>query len=231
MALVPPNYTEPEDPFNAEIELGMQYTSGNTDSSNFNSRSKLNYDVSKYHHETVLKAYFASDSKDTTAEQYAVQYQLDYDLRGSKYIYGRGELNWDRFGSFTQKQSYSFGYGYSPIDRRHTKLSLEVGAGYRYNKPNTDDSTEESQSAKDEGIVRMASKFEQRLHEYTTFNLDGAVESGNRNTIATLKASLRNHLWANLALKIGIDVEYTDKVPESTEQTDIISTVNLLYKF
>ncbi|WP_035416276.1 DUF481 domain-containing protein [Ferrimonas kyonanensis] len=231
-ALVPPEYKEPEDRLDAEVELGLQYTSGNTESSNFNSRGKIVYDAEAARHETNLHAYFASDNQSTTAEQYTVQYQLDYKLKGTQYVYGRSELIWDRFGSFTQQQIYSFGYGYSPIDHRHTKLSLEAGAGYRYNKPNLSDSdTDSDGSSTDEGIARFAGKLEQRLHEYTTFNAEGAVETGNRNTIATLKLSIRNQLWADLALKIGTDVKYTEKVPENSEKTDIISTVNLLYSF
>ncbi|WP_286340460.1 DUF481 domain-containing protein [Ferrimonas sp. YFM] len=231
LALVPPEYKEPEDRLDAEVELGLQYTSGNTESSNFNSRGKLVYDGDAAKHETVLKAYFASDNQSATAEQYTVEYQLDYKLSGSNYLYGRSELIWDRFGSFTQQQIYSAGYGSTLIDRRHTKLSLEAGGGYRFNEANLTDDDADQSSSTDEGIARFSGKFEQRLHEYTTFNAEGAVETGNRNTVATLKMSIRNQLWADLALKIGTDIKFTDRVPENSERTDIISTVNLLYTF
>ncbi|TKB51389.1 DUF481 domain-containing protein [Ferrimonas sediminicola] len=231
LALVPPEYKEPEDRLDAEVELGLQFTSGNSESSNFNGRGKLVYDADAAKHETVLKAYFASDNQSTTAEQYTLEYQLDYKLGGSNYIYGRSELLWDKFGSFTRQQIYSAGYGSTLVDRRHTKLSLEVGGGYRYNEPNLTDADQGGRRSTDEGIARFSGKFSQRLHEYTTFNTEGAVETGNRNTVATLKMSIRNQLWADLALKIGTDLKFTDRVPENSERTDIISTVNLLYTF
>ncbi|WP_345332088.1 DUF481 domain-containing protein [Ferrimonas pelagia] len=232
LALVPPNYKDPVNRFTAELELGMQYNSGNTNSANFNTRSKLIYDGDNAKHEGNLRGFFASDNNSTTAEQYQLQYQLDYKLEGSHYLYGRTELLIDRFGSYERQNTISGGYGFTPLDKKQTKLSLEGGLGYRYNRANLSNSTDPAQRAsEEEAIVRLASKLEHRMQEYTTFNADTTLETGNNNTIANINLSYRNQLWADLALKIGMDIKYTDKVPEGTENTDVISTINLLYTF
>ncbi|WP_345316260.1 DUF481 domain-containing protein [Ferrimonas gelatinilytica] len=230
LALVPPDYKEPTTKYLAELELGMQYNSGNTNSSNFNTRGKLVYDIENARQELVLRGYFASDNKETSAEQYQIQYQVDYKLQGTRYLFGRADLLWDRFGAFEKQHTLSSGYGFTPLDIKNTKLSLEVGAGFRYNQANLSNSATPEQNRKDEeAILRLASKFEHRLMEYTSFNADANVEYGQSNTIANLNLSYRNQLWADLALKIGMDIKYTDQVPEGTKHNDVISTVNLLY--
>ncbi|ADN74739.1 protein of unknown function DUF481 [Ferrimonas balearica DSM 9799] len=231
LALVPPNYSDPPTDLDAEVELGMQYNSGNTNSANFNTRGKLVYDTENARQEAVARAYFAADDEKTTAEQYQLQYQSDYKLEGTQYLYGRGDMLWDRFGSYLKQFTYSFGYGYTPLDAKRTKVTLEVGAGYRYNEANLSNSDDMSDPTNDEGIVRLASKLEHRLQEYTTFNADASVETGNRNTIANLNLAYRNQFWADLALKVGFDIKYTDKVPVGTENHDVVSTVNLIYSF
>ncbi|SHH96378.1 DUF481 domain-containing protein [Ferrimonas marina] len=231
-ALVPPDYKEPTTDFTAELELGLQYNSGNTESSSFNSRGRLIYDMENARHDTTLRGYFASDNETTSAEQYQVQYQLDYKLEGTRYVFGRADMLWDRFGSYVQQHIASVGYGYNPVDRKHTKWTLEGGVGYRYNEANLSNTEDPDQNATDdEAIVRIASKLEHRLQEYTSFNADATIETGSLNTVANLNLSYRNQLWADLALKIGMDIKYTDVIPEGTEHTDVISTVNLLYTF
>ncbi|WP_051201967.1 DUF481 domain-containing protein [Ferrimonas senticii] len=230
LAIVPPNYSEPEEPFAAEVEFGMQYTSGNSDSNSFNSRVKMVYDGDNARHETGLRGYFASDDESTSAEQYQALYQLDYKLENDRYVFGRSELKWDRFGSYTDQHTFSSGYGWTQYETSSTELTLELGGGYRYNRANLEEGSDEEPSTS-EGIFRAAAKFEHQLHEYTTFTADATVESGNVNTVADLKLAYRNHFWADLALKFGVDISYTDNVPDGTKNTDVISTVNLLYSF
>ncbi|QIZ78659.1 DUF481 domain-containing protein [Ferrimonas lipolytica] len=231
MALVPPNYSDPEKNLSSEIELGMQYTSGNSDTSNFNSRVKAIYDGDAARHEWGVWGYFASDEDETSAEQYQFQYQLDYKLAGSEYIYGRGDLKWDRFGSYTRKHTFSSGYGWTPYETKDSELILEVGLGYRYNKVSVSEESDDDLNKKDEAIFRTAAKWEHKLQEYTTFTADATIETGDVNTVADLKLAYRNQFWADLALKFGVDITYTDKVPEDSEKTDVISTVNLIYSF
>ncbi|WP_298442074.1 DUF481 domain-containing protein [uncultured Ferrimonas sp.] len=229
-ALVPPNYNEPKRKLSSEIELGMQYTSGNSETSNFNSRIKAVYDGDGARHEVGLRGYFASDDGDSSAEQYQALYQLDYKLPATQYIFGRGEFKWDRFGSFSRQHTLSSGYGRTPYETKDSKLSLEAGLGYRYNYANLDDDSLDDPSS-DEGIFRIASKWRHQLQEYTVVTADASVETGNLNTVAELKLAYRNQFWADLALKFGIDFSYTDDVPEDSKNTDVISTVNLLYSF
>ncbi|KFZ38835.1 hypothetical protein HR45_00030 [Shewanella mangrovi] len=228
-ALVPPDYHEPPNNFRAEIEAGFQLNTGNTDSTSFNGRTRLVYDTSKATQEGTFKAYYAADSESTTAERYDLQYQSNYKLKGG-YVFGRGEFVSDKFGAYTDIYTISSGYGFDAIATGRTKLSLEVGPGYRYNMPiDTDDDPDPS--AEKEVILRTAAKFEQKIHEYTTFNADLTAEIGQNNNTLLLDMGYKNTLFQDWAFKVGVNMKYTEVVPEGSKQTDTITTFNLLYTF
>ncbi|MCE9677578.1 DUF481 domain-containing protein [Shewanella sp. AS1] len=228
-ALVPPDYQEPPSDFSAEIETGLQINTGNTESSSFNGRTKLVYDTKIFRQEGVFKGYYAADSEKTTSEKYDAQLQSSYKVY-SGYIFGRGEYTKDRFGSYTEIITVSTGYGFDAISNDRTKLSLEVGPGYRYNLPHASD-TEPFPEADREVILRTAARFEQKIHEYTSFNADLTSEIGQVTNTFTLDMGYKNTLFQDWAFKIGVNVKYTDVVPEGSKNTDTVSTFNLLYTF
>ncbi len=228
-ALVPPEYKEPPSDFSAEIEAGFQLNTGNTQSSSFNGRTKLVYDGDDARHEGTLKAYFASDSERTTAEKYDLQLQSNYKMDGG-YLFGRGDFTWDQFGSYTRITTISSGYGFDAIDNRKTKMSLEIGPGYRYNLP-IDTVAIPNPEAEKDLILRTAAKFEHKLQEYTSINADLTAEAGEKNKTITLDLHYKNTLFQDWAFKIGTNVKYTEVVPAGSEQTDTVTTFNLLYTF
>ncbi|MDF0534757.1 DUF481 domain-containing protein [Shewanella sp. A32] len=228
-ALVPPDYHEPTNKFTAEVEAGFQLNTGNTDSTSFNGRTKMVYDTAKTTQEGTFKAYYAADSESTTSEKYDLQMQSNFKLK-SGYVFGRGEFVWDKFGSYTDIYTISSGYGFDAVSTGRTKLSLEVGPGYRYNLPiATED--EPNPSSETDVILRTAAKFEQKIHEYTTFNADLTTEVGENNNTVTLDMGYKNTLFQDWAFKVGFYVKYTEIVPEGSKQTDTITTFNLLYTF
>ncbi|MEC4725645.1 DUF481 domain-containing protein [Shewanella sp. D64] len=231
-ALVPPDYQEPPSDFTAEIEAGFQLNTGNTESSSFNGRTKLVYDTVQTKQEATFKAYFAADDEKTTSEKYDIQLQSNYKLNSDwgGYVFGRGDFTSDRFGSYTQISTLSTGYGFDAISDLNTSLSLEIGPGYRYNMP-IETESEPDPEANADIIVRTAVKFEQRLQEYTTLNADLTAETGEDNSTLTLDMNYKNTLFQDWAFKIGVNIKYTNIVPEGTKQTDTITTFNLLYTF
>lgn len=229
LALVPPDYQEPPSDFTAEIEAGFQLNTGNTESSSFNGRTKLVYDTDSTRQEATIKGYFAADDEKTTSEKYDLQLQSSYKFY-SGYVFGRGDFTWDKFGSYTRVSTISGGYGFDPISNSSTKLSLEVGPGYRYNLPISTDNIPNPEANKDV-ILRTAAKFEQKLQEYTSLNADLTSEVGEDNNTLTLDMSYKNTLFQDWAFKIGVNIKYTQVVPEGSKQTDTITTFNLLYTF
>ncbi|WP_410010885.1 YdiY family protein [Shewanella sp. NFH-SH190041] len=228
-ALVPPDYQEPPSDFTAEVEAGFQLNTGNTESSSFNGRTKLVYDTHNFKQEGTVKAFFASDSEKTTAEKYNLQLQSNYKIN-SGYIFAQGDFTWDKFGSYTRIATISSGYGFKPINTTNTSMSLEVAPGYRYNLPYGNDPAVDP-IAEQDVILRTTAKFEQKIHEYTNFTADLVTEVGENNNTVALDLAYKNTVFQDWAFKVGFNVKYTQVVPEGTQQTDTISTFNLLYTF
>ena len=228
-ALVPPDYHEPVNNFRAEIEAGFQLNTGNTDSTSFNGRTKFVYDTATATQEGTLKAYYAADDEGTTAERYDVEAQSNYKLQ-SGYVLANGQFTWDQFGAYTNRYTFVSGYGFDAINSGGTKLSLEVGPGYRYSLPIETDE-DPNPTADKEVIMRARARFEQQIHEYTTFNADLTTEIGATNNLVTLDVSYKNTLFQDWAFKVGFKMEYNENVGEDSKQTDTITTFNLLYTF
>lgn len=228
-ALVPPDYQEPPSDLTAEIEAGLQLNTGNTESSSFNGRSQLVYDTYRTKQEATLKAYFASEKSETTSKKYELQLQTNYKVTNG-YIFGRSDLTWDKFGSYTQISTISTGYGFNAISSYRTKLSLEIGPGYRYNMP-AESLTEPDPDAETDVILRTAAKVSRKLQEYTSINADLTSEIGENNNTLTLDMNYKNLVFQDWAFKIGVNIKYTDIVPEGSKQTDTVTTFNLLYTF
>ncbi|GGP37757.1 hypothetical protein GCM10009347_02150 [Shewanella algicola] len=228
-ALVPPEYQEPDTSFNAEVEAGLQLNSGNNETKNFNGRTYLTYDSLKTKQEATLKAYYAADGSESTSEKYELYLQSNYKLdRG--YVFGRGEFTWDEYGSYTRISTISTGYGFDLIKNYTTKLSLEAGPGYRYDKPQAS-TTEPNPDDNRDVILRTAAKYTVKLQEYTSFNADVTAETGLENNTLTLDMSYKNTFIQDWAFKIGMNVKYTEVVPEDSKKTDTVTTFNLLYTF
>tara|TARA_R110002033_G_scaffold42074_2_gene82938 strand:- start:1607 stop:2359 length:753 start_codon:yes stop_codon:yes gene_type:complete len=228
-ALVPPDYQEPPSSFNAEVEAGLQLNSGNNETKNFNGRTYLSYDSKNTKQEATLKAYYAADGNESTAERYALYLQSNYKLERG-YIFGRGEFTWDQFGSYTRISTVSTGYGFDLIKNNRTKLSLEAGPGYRYDQPQGS-VAEPDPDANRDIILRSAAKYTVKLQEYTSFNADVTAETGQTNNTLTLDMSYKNTFIQDWAFKIGMNIKYTEVVPDDSKNTDTITTFNLLYTF
>uniref|UniRef100_UPI004048CE8B DUF481 domain-containing protein n=1 Tax=Shewanella sp. TaxID=50422 RepID=UPI004048CE8B len=228
-ALVPPDYQEPDSSFYAEVEAGLQLNSGNNETKNFNGRTYLTYDSLNTKQEGTVKVYYAADGSESTAEKYELFLQSNYKLdRG--YVFGRGEFTWNEFGSYTRITTISSGYGFDLIKNYKTKLSLEAGPGYCYDQPQsstTDPYPDENRDV----ILRSAAKYTVKLQEYTTFNADVTAETGLDNNTLTLDMSYKNTFIQDWAFKIGMNIKYTEVVPDDSRNTDTVTTFNLLYTF
>ena len=229
LALVPSYYRDPENHFTAEIEAGFQLNTGNTSSTSFNGRTNMVYDTSKAKQEMTLKGFFSSDEKRTTSEKYELQLQSNYKL-STGYIFAQGDFTWDRFGSYTKVSTVSSGYGFDAISANKVKLSLEFSPGYRYNLPIETDQ-EPTPSSNSEVILRSAARFSYKLHEYSSVDANLTAENGGDNNTLTLDASYKNLVFKDWAFKVGVNVKYTEVVPEGTKKTDTVTTFNLLYTF
>ncbi len=228
-ALVPPYYGKSDDEYRwqAEVELGLAASRGNTRNDAYNSRVRLGMDTDRTHQELVFSSNFARDKDTTSAERYRLELQSDAKLWPNYYLFVRGNQLFDRFGTYRSESSVATGLGTSLISRRYTSLKFELGPGYRLLEAGHDTGEEDEKEA----ILRSVLKYERRIHERTRFNASIELEAGQENTIGMVDAYFTNQLFGDLALKFGVNYRYTQQVDDESANSDTLSSLNLLYTF
>ncbi len=120
-----------ESPWSGSASLGFLSTSGNTDSTSYNSAFDISFTKNKWTHTFTAAAIGAEQTDISTSEAYAADWKSSYDFSEHNYVFGL--VNWrkDRFSGVDEQLSESIGYGRRIIDTPAHSLSAEIGAGHR----------------------------------------------------------------------------------------------------
>jgi len=233
---VPPEFYNERQDLKTEIEMGFIYSKSNTTTSTINSRLKFDYDIKVGENNKdlqqvlTLRHYFSEDDISVTTQKLQFEYQLNYQLNSNNSLFGRVEIEHDKFASYIDKQTISTGLSYSVYDFTKSKLKFEVGPGYRYSKPNNKISNE-YQSSSSEPIIRGAVIWSRRFNKNLKISSDASTELGQDNTISSINSRLENYLLGDLSLTFEVRYKYTHVVPEESVNSEFFSNLNLMYTF
>ncbi|MCE0557130.1 MULTISPECIES: DUF481 domain-containing protein [unclassified Motilimonas] len=229
LAIVPPEYDDPIEPWQSSIEFGWMYDKGNKTTHALNSVLIIDYDAdSDLTGHIEYNFDYASDDGVPYTKRGRIQLQGDYALSDEDYIFLRVDLKKHKFASFAKEQTYSSGYGKTFLDENEHKLSLEIGPGYRYSEPQK---TLQDQTKKKEGIVRSVIKYQRSFTESIKFYLDTSLETGNKNTISNIDAKLENKILNDLSLVFSFSNTYTKNVPVGAVNNEFTNKINVRYLF
>lgn len=208
------------EPVKGEAELGFVQTSGNSETQNIHAKLSLIKETENWKHEGKVTA-LGSSSQDqttgqdeTTAEKYTAEVKSDRNLDDRSFLYALATYEDDRFSGFDYQATAGVGYGYKVIAEEDKTLTLEVGPGYRYNSIR-DAKYPVGPDPKDEGeaTLRLAESFDWKFSDTAELKQYVISEGGDKNTITKAGVSVQSKLTGALALKVGVDAKYTDKVP------------------
>lgn len=206
-----------------EAEFGLVVTRGNSETETVNFRLAVENDRERWRHRGRLEAVKAADKDETTAERYLLEANTNYKLNEHAYVFGNLRYDVDRLSGFDFQLSETIGYG-----RRWTRgtkiLELEGGAGARQTR--LDDGERD-----DEGILRGALRFRWAFSRNAEFREEFLVESGETNTLTESVTSLKTNIIGSLAMKLALTLKRNSDVPVGTENTDTLTSVNLVYGF
>lgn len=208
----------------ADAELGIIVTSGNTESESFNGKFRVVNERRYWRHRLRGAALLASEEDESTAERYQTDFKTDYKLTERDYLFGNLRYEKDRFADLDYRTSETVGYGRRLLARQDMRLDAEIGAGARQLRPRDGDSTE------NDAMLRLASDFMWQFTEMGRFTQSVLVESTNDETYTEAETALRGSLTERLGLSISFTVRHTDSVPAGTERTDTITALNLAYQ-
>jgi putative salt-induced outer membrane protein len=212
------------DPWLIKAALGYLATSGNTESSSFNSGFSISYDDDLWLHSLEGTAINSSENKDTTAEAYGVGWKSEYSLTKADFLFVR--VNWrkDRFSGYEQQLSETVGYGRRLIDIGSHVLNVEIGAGARQAELSDG-------GMEDELIKRGGLSYQWKFSETAEFAQTVAVESGPDNTWVETVSAVKARLVEDLALVASYTIKNNSSVPIGRENTDRFTAISLEYAF
>ncbi|WP_417879696.1 DUF481 domain-containing protein [Vibrio sp.] len=215
-----------------EIEFGYRSEQGNEDERALNARLSLSQISGRLRNSGEIKIYLKNeDGKEDEREQ-TYQLKSDYKISPKFYIYGNFKGIDSKYSSYFHDYTVSTGLGYQITNTDTLKVETELGPGYRYQEPNTDEIDDDDPifpDNVDEPIVRASFTLNWKPLDRTSFNFDGTIVSGSSNTRFDTEISIINDITEDIALKISQSIEHLSRVPNNLEKTDTVLTINILY--
>lgn len=206
-------------------ELGFVLSRGNSDAETLNAKLDAATERDRWKHEVGFAALRATTADETTANRYEVRGQTNYALTERSYVFGALRYEDDRFSAYDYQATGSAGYGYKFIDTERTKLSAQLGAGYRRAKVLLTGETETG------AVARGDVNFEHALTDTTKVLDRFTIESGSSNTFLQNELALQVKMSDKLALSLAYSVRHNTEVEDGVAKTDQLTTANVVVAF
>jgi len=218
-------------PFKGDVQLGYIMSSGNTDTTTLNSKFNVHYNMDEWLQKFSLEAYSSSDNDVSTGERYRADYQLDRKLDESRYIFGNGSYEEDKFSGYEYISTMVAGYGHQLYNQDKTTLDAEIGLGYRNSKL-TPESVVPGESADiNEVLIRFALDYNWLIAENRSLHSKLKVDAGEESTISHFEVAFITMIAGDLSFKAAFEARYNSDVPVTTKNLDTITSISLLYAF
>ena len=219
---------EPHGPWEGTGELGFVSTSGNTDSTALNVKLNFIRTGERWRHRFTGTALMTSENGDKDNERYTMEVQSDRTLTETSWLFGAFRWDADKFGSYDPQMSLTAGYGHQLMKSEKHSLRGEIGAGYRHSE------ARETGETNSDFIGRFLLDDSWQIFASTLWTNRLLVEAGSSNTFTHFNSGLAISMNAKFAVKLGFEVRHNTDVPEGiedSENTDTITSVNLVYNF
>jgi len=210
-------------------EAGLAMASGNSDSKQINAKVAVGLKRNSWEHTLGFAALYVRADEETTARRWEASGQTRFVFVGERaFWFGGGRYEEDRFSGFDYQAVITVGLGNKFIDSEDTKLSGQVGFGYKLLE--TLPSVEAPRS-KDHAVAgTVALEFSHRLTRTTTFINKFGAESSSENNFLQNQVSIEVKITDRMALSLGFAVRHNTDPPVEFKKTDRLSTVNLVYE-
>lgn len=191
-----------------------------------------------WEHKFHLGGLYGQSAGVTAAERWDALWQSNYDITTDLFGFGPLRYAHDDFSGFQHQDSLSAGLGYKILNTDTTKLSAQVGVGYRQLRP--EELVKDSSGAVTDRILQPSSSgavvtagvdYSQALTGTTTLSNKFLIESGSSDTLITDALALTVKMSTRLALSLGYGLQDNTKPPAGLKRIDTVETVNLVFAF
>ena len=228
----------PQDVWIGKGQLGFLDSQGNSDSKSLNGNiDMLRYD-GPWKNEFYVGGLYGKNSGIVSAERWETHGQSNYTISGDLFGFGGLRYEHDLFDGFQYQASVTSGLGYKLLNSDDTKLTVQVGAGYRRLRPETivkDDSGEVISrtplDATGNAIGTVGVDFSHSFTKTTILTNKFLMEAGSDNTLLHNELALTVKMSDKLALSVGYTVSDNTKPPAPLKKLDTLTSVNLVFGF
>ncbi len=209
-------------------EFGFVSTTGNTETVALNAKLNFILTQERWRHRFSGTALVTSEDGITDNERYTMEMQSDRKLSQKSWLFGAFRWDADKFGSYDPQMSLTAGYGRQLMKSENHELRGEIGAGYKKLEERV------SGDSSSEAIARFLLDDSWQVFKTTLWTNRLLVESGSSNTFTQFNTGLAVSMTDKFAVKLGFEIRNNTEVPqdiEDSENTDTITSVNLVYNF
>ena len=217
--------------------LGYTKTGGNTDNSAGNFLFHGAHVLGDWKLLFGGDALYGSTQGETTAQAWDAFLQANYYFTPRFYWYVGGRYDDDRFSGFAYQAALKSGVGYKFIDTDATKLTAQVGAGYRRLRPEIlekDDvgavTSRTELPEESDAIFDAGGAFEHDFNQYTKLLAAVTVQAGSENTLTNAQVALQVRMSDRLALSAGYKLIDNSSPPPGSGRRDTLTTLGLVYE-
>jgi putative salt-induced outer membrane protein len=228
----------PQDVWIGKGQFGFLSSHGNSDAESINGNvDMLRYDGA-WKNEVYVGGLYGKNSGIVSAERWEARSQSNYTVSGDLFAFGGLRYEHDLFDGFQYQASVTAGMGYKILNSDDTKLTAQLGAGYRRLRPETIDKDDTGQvisrtplDAMGEAIATAGVDFSHAFTKTTTFTNKFLVEAGSSDTLLHDELALTVKMTDKLALSVGYAIVDNTKPPAPLKKLDTTATVNLVFGF
>ena len=229
---------EPPTGWSGKGQVGYVMSRGNSDTDSANAKLDLSLLRNDWKHILLLDGLFGRNAGITSAERWDARLQSNYQVNVHLFSFAALSYQDDRFSGFQYQASASGGLGYKFVDSDTTRLSAQIGVGYRSLRPellikNDAGAVIERipQPTQTEVVGTAGIDYSQQFNASTKLLDKLGAESGSSNTSIRNDLTLEVKMNSKLSLAAGLSVLENTKPPAGLKRTDTITTLNLVYAF
>jgi putative salt-induced outer membrane protein len=219
-------------------QFGFLDSHGNSDAESINGNLDMFRYDGDWKNELYAAGLYGKNSGIVSAERWETRLQSNYNISSNLFAFGGFRFEHDLFDGFQYQASATTGLGYKLIDSTDTKLTGQIGAGYRQLRPeevnqvNTDNGLVTSRvlgERSEEGIGTATVNFSQAFTKTTVLTNTFLAEAGPGNAMLQDNIALNVKMSNKLALSVGYGFTHNSNPPPPIKKLDTTATVNLVF--
>jgi putative salt-induced outer membrane protein len=217
-----------------KAEAGLVSARGNSHTDTANAKFDVSRVSERWKHSLGLNGVYSADESETISQRWDARVQSEYTFDERTFTFASARYEDDRFSGFEYQYTLAAGLGRRFIETDRTKLSVQLGLGYKVLETRdslADDGVTLIPGEKEEDLIAQgALEYEHALTENTKIREKLLSEYGPENTSLQNDLTLQVNMTSKLALAIGYSIRYNTEPPDGFKKMDTLSTVNLVFE-